>query len=481
MIYPLLLLITDFVTLLAAFTVAYILRVQIDSRPLVQEIEAITFIKVFLLLIPFWLIVNALLGLYSRHIFEKRLPELGRLLVGSFIGILIVIGFDFTQDDSIFPARAVPIYAFIAAFILLALARNLLWIVRRKLFKFGIGVRNVLIIGSNTATTQLAEILMETRNSGYRIVGIIGNKNFLPRRWTGKHFSHIGDALDNLSKLGIHTIIQTELYESEKLNQRIFESIRNNHLQYKFIPSQSDFYTGKNTVEVLWGFPVISVHQTPLIGWGRIFKRMTDIFLAFLALLLVSPFIILVVIFQKIREPRAPIFYAQERVTRYGTKFKIFKFRTMIWKYSTGKNAPCKDDIDSLKKMGREDLIAEFLKTNKLANDPRVTKFGSFLRKTSIDELPQLINVLRGDLSLVGPRAVREFELKAFRDQAGGDVVLSVKSGVTGLWQVSGRSNLSLEERVRLELYYVQNWSLWLDIKILLKTVLVVLKGSGAR
>ena len=129
--------------------------------------------------------------------------------------------------------------------------------------------------------------------------------------------------------------------------------------------------------------------------------------------------------------------------------------------------------------MGRNDLAAEYEKHRKVAFDPRITAFGNFLRKTSLDELPQLFNVLRGDLSLVGPRPILPQEVKFSRSRAA--LLHSVKSGVTGLWQVSGRSNLSFEERIELELFYAQNWSFWLDIKILFKTVGVVLFRRGAK
>ena len=481
MIYPLLLLLSDFVALLAAFTLAYILRVQIDTRPLVQQIEATTFIKAFLLLIPFWLLVNGLLGLYTKTVYEKRLPELGRLAVASFIGILIIIGFDFVNDEALFPARLVPVYGLAAAFALQLLNRNILWLIRRKLFKYGFGVRGVMIIGSNQTTTKFAEQLDHTLSSGYEIKAIVGNKASLPKDFKGKHFSSLDEALAAIPKLGIHTVIQSELFEQPARNQKIFEAIRNHHLQYKFIPAMSEFYTGKNTTELLLGYPVISVHQTPLIGWGRVVKRLVDFIFTIILLVPALPIILVFAIVIKATDPSGPVIYRHRRVTRFGTEFYIYKLRSMFWRYSTGEKGKRKSDQEIFKEMGREDLIEEFEKKHKVENDPRVMPIGRFIRKSSIDELPQLFNVLRGNLSLVGPRAMTKHELSEYRHQAGGDVVLSVKSGITGLWQVSGRSNLSFEERIRLELFYVQNWSLWLDLKILLKTIGVVLKGSGAR
>jgi lipopolysaccharide/colanic/teichoic acid biosynthesis glycosyltransferase len=153
----------------------------------------------------------------------------------------------------------------------------------------------------------------------------------------------------------------------------------------------------------------------------------------------------------------------------------MYKFRSMAAKY--GK----KDAATEFREMGREDLAKEYEKNFKVEVDPRITRLGKFLRASSIDELPQLFNVLKGDLSLVGPRPVPRKELDAKFTTTHGALLLSVKSGVTGLWQVSGRSDLSTEQRINIELYYAQNWTFWLDIKILFKTIIVVLFRRGAR
>lgn len=481
MIYPLLLIFTDFVALLSAFSLAYILRVQVDSSPLVAQISAVSFIEVFALLFPFWLLTNAFLGLYTKPVYEKRFPELGRLFVGSFIGVLIIIGYDFLRDETIFPARLVPIYGFILAFVLLAIFRNALWLWRRFMFRYGYGVRGVMIIGSNDATEKLAERLKYTLSSGYKIRAIVGNKKYLPKHYDGEQYPTLTEGLSQLPKHAIHTIIQTEFYDSPSKNQQIFEAVRDNHLQYKFLPSQSEFYTGKNTVEVLFGFPVISVHQTPLIGWGRIIKRILDVLFGILILIIASPIILLTAIAIKIVDPRGPIFYTQERMTRFGSTFKVYKFRSMYWKYSVKKGSDiASQNIKMFEKMNRPDLVTEYKKYHKVKNDPRIMPFGNFMRSSSIDELPQLFNVIKGDISLIGPRPMYRDELEAFHQEAGGDVILSVKSGLTGMWQVSGRSDVSMQERVKLDLYYVQNWSLWLDIKIFAKTIYIVIKKSGA-
>ena len=234
----------------------------------------------------------------------------------------------------------------------------------------------------------------------------------------------------------------------------------------------SEFYSGKNTVDVFLGYPVIAVHQTPLVGWGEIVKRIFDLIVVALLLLVLSPLYLLLIALQKILNP-GPIFYVSERLTRYAKPFGLYKFRTMGAKYGG------RDAAEEFRDMGREDLALEYEQNRKVKNDPRITRFGRFLRATSLDELPQFFNVLRGELSLVGPRPILPQELHLYKGR--GALLHSVKSGVTGLWQVSGRSNLAFDKRVELELYYAQNWSFWLDIKILLKTLPALFKKGSAR
>jgi len=160
-------------------------------------------------------------------------------------------------------------------------------------------------------------------------------------------------------------------------------------------------------------------------------------------------------------------------LSRFSKPIRLYKFRTMGAQY--GK----KDASIEFEEMNRPDLAAEYRRDHKVADDPRITWFGKFLRNTSLDEFPQFINVLLGDLSLVGPRPILPQEVKFSKNRTA--LLHSVKSGVTGLWQVSGRSNLSFDERIELELYYAQNWSFWLDLRILFKTIGVVLHKTGAR
>jgi len=480
MLYPILLIIGDFIAILAAFTVAYILRVEVDTRPLVTDIPAFSFIKAFFILLPLWLIINAFLGLYSKNIYEKRLSELSRVIVGTFIGMLLIIGFDYLSSTQLFPARLVVVYAFVLALTLLLIERNILWQLRRMAFKYGYGLRSVALIGNTVATKELAILFQDSKTSGYNIRLIIGGKQAVPAGFRGKVVGSLDQGLGMIRDLDINSIIQTEFYEQESKNHKILLAARENHLSYKFIPAQSEFYGSKNTVEIFNGFPMVLIHQTPLIGWGRVVKRLFDVFVSLLALIIAIPIMVPFALIIKISDPKGPIIFKHRRITRFGTPFDIYKLRSMYWKYSAGQAGAKKTELEIFKELGREDLIEEFQANQKVKDDPRIMPIGKFIRATSIDELPQLLNVLKGNLSLVGPRAIVKDELVRYKKYDGGGLVTSVKSGITGLWQVSGRSDLSYEERVKLDTYYVQNWSFWLDIKILLKTVLVVLKKTGA-
>lgn len=471
-LYSITLILGDFFVLLLAFTLAYTLRVIFDQRPLVAQISALDFLRTALVLIPMWLVVFAFLGLYSSQVYTKRLLEWGRLLVGSIVGILIVLGYSFIVDEPVFPARLVAVYAFVGSFVLLLLGRESMRQVRIMLFRFGKGISRVLVVGNSDATKDIAAQLSDTRRSGYKIVAIAGPKSALPKGFRGVHYAQIEQALDNLKRHHITTIIQTDLYDSAERNQKILHAAQERHITYGFIPGEPEFYSGKNVVDVFLGYPVITVYQTPLTGWGVVVKRIFDLVFTTGIIIILSPLLLLIALLQKLFNP-GPVFYVSTRLTRYSTPFGLIKFRTMRPQY--GK----RDATEDFRKMGREDLVKEYELNRKVKNDPRVTWFGEFLRKTSIDELPQLFNVLQGNLSLVGPRPILPQELGLY--QGKNALLHSVKSGVTGLWQVSGRSELSFQKRVELELYYAQNWSFWLDVKILLKTLPAVFRKTGAR
>ena len=232
------------------------------------------------------------------------------------------------------------------------------------------------------------------------------------------------------------------------------------------------------TVSTIAGIPLIELRRTRLTGWSRIIKRAVDILLSSLFIIICLPvyLIISIIIFF---ETGRPIIYKNERIGQYNRRFFTYKFRTMFQNVSTGSQFG-KSGTDAL--ILEQELIKNSsVKTGpiyKIQNDPRITKFGRFLRHWSLDELPQFWNVIRGEMSLVGPRPHQPREVNQYAEKH--SILLAIKPGITGMAQISGRSNLSFEEEVQLDTFYVENWSLYLDFIILVKTPFMVIRGKGA-
>lgn len=467
-VYGISLIILDFLALLSAFVAAYILRVRIDDRPLIEFVPARYYFGTFALLLVFWIGIFALLGLYNSSIYEKRFKEFGRLLVGSFVGLLFVLSVAYFSKETIFPARLVPVYGFVFAFSLVVLFRNIARLVRSRLFRYGIGINNILIVGNTDVVNELRE-LFKDKQSGYKIVGIAAH----PGKIRGtRTFSSFEAATKHLDAKNVHSILQTELFTEPEKNNAILEYAQRNHMSYRFIPGNTELFVGNIDVELFRSsIPVIAVNQTALTGWGQVVKRVFDIIVTLPIVILLLPVYFLLALLIFLSDFGSPLF-EQERVTRFNKVFKIYKFRSHKKKYNglTPEQA--------FTKMGKPELIKQYREGgDQIPEDPRVSFIGRIMRPLSLDELPQLLNILKGDISLVGPRALvpQEIELAKSKHH-----IVSVKSGLTGLAQVSGRKDISFEERRKLDLYYVQNWSFWLDVTILLKTIRVVLSGRGA-
>jgi exopolysaccharide biosynthesis polyprenyl glycosylphosphotransferase len=291
-------------------------------------------------------------------------------------------------------------------------------------------------------------------------------------------YASLTEAVKSIGKSRIDEIIQADsaLQQDDVLD--LVHYATNNHIVYRFVPNQFGLYASNSVLSSLAGVPMIEIRLTPLEGWGRIAKRVFDLLGSVIGIVILSPVLLLLALIVKVGEPDGPVIFRHRRLSRNGNEVQVMKFRTMSWKYSTGPDRPYKTAEQAFRAMGREDLIEEFQKVQKVENDPRVNRLGRFLRKASLDELPQLFNVLRGDMSLVGPRPVIPAELEHYGDRRAS--FLALKPGITGLWQISGRNDISYEDRVKLDIYYVENWSLLMDLKILLKTGLAIFRGRGA-
>lgn len=475
LIYGLVLVVGDALALVAAFLLAYFLRGHLGHLPVAHPIHGTTYLKIFFLLLPFWILVFAFMGLYSNTIQEKRFTELARLLIGSFVGLFFVTSYAYFSLHPVFPSKLVPVYGFGLAFVFLVVFRNLARGIRSWLFTYGIGITNILLVGNTRVTVELIEMLKDSPLSGYRIVGVVADKQQAKQRYPDLTvFDDFDEAVAKLNPRHIHGIVQTELYASGERNNQILEYAQTHHISYRFVPGNSELFVGNIAVELFRSsIPVIAVHQTALIGWGRIVKRVCDLIFSTILLIPGLPLMVVIGLLIKLSDLRAPIFFKDPRLTRFGNIVKIYKFRSHRRAF-TGLTPE-----EAFTKMGRPELIKAYREGgDQIPDDPRISRIGGFLRRTSLDELPQLVNIFKGDISFVGPRALQPHELE---QHAKKDLILAVKSGLTGLAQVSGRRDLPVPERRKLDLYYVQNWSLWMDLTILIKTVRLVVGRIGAK
>ncbi len=322
----------------------------------------------------------------------------------------------------------------------------------------GLGVKNVLIIGAGRVGREVASYLEDNKHLGLVVRG------FLDR-------NHVSDPdvlgqIDDLPRVARSEFVDEIIIavpDQKHLVKRAMLEARRCQLDVKLVPQ---FYAGfgrQATMQYLGEVPVMAFHQEPIPVFGRLIKRASDIFGSLLGLVLLSPLLIAIATLIK-RDSPGPVLYPALRTGKKGRHFVCYKFRTMV------------TNADEVK----EQLRAQNQRKGpffKITNDPRITPAGALLRKYSLDELPQLWNVLKGEMSLVGPRPhplddVEHYDLEHMRR-------LDVTPGLTGLWQVTARRDASFENAMVLDLEYIESWNLWLDIKLLLKTVLVVVKGLG--
>lgn len=467
----------DCIALVGAFVVAYIIRVHIQQNVVAHPISAFGFLGILLIALPVWVIIFALVGLYNQSNTRGRLSELGRIFVAVSGSVMAIILLDFISVQPIFPSKSVPIYAYGLGLVFVTLARSIMRSIQVFCFRFGIGLHKVLIVGSGELTESIYTSL-NNRKSGFQVVGILDTTKGANTALDGiAYCTDLNEAYSLIAANNIDQIIQadSELDQDEVLG--LVDYASNKQISYKFVPNQFGMYATNSSFSEIAGIPILEIRLTPLDGWGRIIKRIFDVIGATFGLILLSPLLIIVALTIKIADP-GPIFFKHKRLTRTGKEFYVYKFRSMRYKFTSEKKYKGKSPEEVFKILGRDDLVEEFKLSQKVQNDPRVYPFGSFMRRTSIDELPQLINAWFGDLSLVGPRPIIPKEILRYGDQKAS--LMSLKPGITGLWQVSGRSDLGYEERVKLDIYYVENWSLWLDIKILIRTIRVIFSNNGA-
>ena len=462
------LIVSDALMLVLSFACAYFIRVKVDPRPWMFEFQFFEFVQTVVLLVPILLIILAVLGLYQKNVFlaKSRLPERGRLVLAAILSVAALIVYDFFTGEDLFPVRVMALTSVLLSFVFLLVGRMVIRLAVRMIFRNDYGTKRVVIIGNHKNTEYLADYITSTPESGYRLAGVVAGKKYIPKDLKTHQYSSLKDAL---KKAQADVIFQTD----EKSTEYVYKQTVQRHLLYYFVPSETALSSHFGELELVGTTPAVLVMTTPLTGWYAGVKRLFDIVFAVVGLVLAAIPMLIVWLILKCGNPREPAIYTDERLTRYNRKFKCYKFRSMKPEYS-GMTAD-----EAFNKMGKPELIRKYRKDGDyLKDDPRITKFGHFIRRTSLDELPQLVNILKGDISLIGPRALLPGELRDYGDRS---LILTVKSGLTGFAQVSGRRDIPFEERRALDIYYVRNWSLTLDTQIFFKTIAAVLKHDGAK
>lgn len=468
LIFRIALILGDALAIVVAFLFAYLFRINIDQRPYFFEANPEDFLHAIVILVPVWVILLFIMGLYSKKVIlsHSRAAENVRLFVSSILGTMALITYEYFTNKSILPTRTVAIYATLLCFIILLLIRSAIHYVRSRFARKNRGTLKAIVIGNSDNTTRLLNHFIDFPEDGYTLSAVVSNKSLIPEKYQKKRFTSLKEAL---SKTSADVIFQTDDHGTEYVYSQAIKY----HTLYYYVPSEATLSSHIGDLELIGDTPAISVRITPLVGGARIVKRAMDIILGVIVFIIASIPMAIIWLVIKFSDIKSPAIYSEYRLSRYNKKVKIFKFRSMKQKYCGMMPE------QAFAKMGKPELIEPYRKNGDfLPKDPRITKIGKFIRKTSLDELPQILNVIRGDISLVGPRALVPGELRDYGDRS---LLLSVKSGLTGLAQVSGRRFISFDERRALDLYYVQNWSLWLDISILFRTIGAVFSQKGAK
>lgn len=458
----------DAVALVLSFAMAYFVRTHVDPRPYTFESQFTDFVVTICFLVPIMLVILAALGLYRKSIFlgRSRLPERGRLVLAAVLSVAALIVYDFFKGENIFPVRVMAVTAMALSFVFLLAERILIRFLIRLIFRNDYGTKRAVIIGNHKNTGYLADYISSTPERGYRLAGIVASKKYIPKDLKTHQYSSLKDAL---RKARADVIFQTD----EKSTEYVYRQTVLRHLEYYFVPSETALSSHFGELELIGNTPAVMVMTTPLVGGYAFIKRAFDIVFSLVAIIVAAIPMLLIWVALKLSDFKHSPIYADERLTQYNRRFRCYKFRSMKPEYS---GMPAEK---AFVLMGKPELIKKYRKNGDyMKNDPRITRLGGFLRRTSLDELPQLFNILKGDISLIGPRALMPGELRDYGDRS---LLLTVKSGLTGFAQVSGRRDISFEERRALDIYYVRNWSLMLDLSIFFKTIAVVLRGEGAK
>ena len=462
------LIISDIVMTGIALRLAYAVRFEL-SLPIFQ-LEVTPLFPLYqvlaIILLPLWTFIFAANGLYDRRHLLGGTQEYARAFRATSVGMLLVVIAGFLEPTFIL-ARGWLLVSWMATFLLVCVARFLLRRLVYRLRHHGYFLTPTLIVGTNDEGISLAQQLNSWRTSGLDVLGFVDDGTVVGTP-VYKNLHALG-SVDKLDELISRYDIEELILATSALTRTEIVAIFRRYglvdgLNLRLSSGLFEVITTGLEVKEMAYTPLVSIHKVRLTGLDRALKLMLDFLIAIPGLVAIAPMMLLIAIAIKLDSP-GPILYRRRVMGINGRQFDGFKFRTM--------HVNGNEILDQYPGL-REQLA----RTHKLKDDPRVTTVGRFLRQTSLDELPQLINVLRREMSLVGPRMISPEEMDEYDDW--GLNLLTVAPGISGLWQVSGRSDVSYEQRIQLDMHYIRNWNIWLDIQILIQTIPAVLKGRGA-
>lgn len=451
----------DFVLLIAAGISAYNLRFSSWSeniRPIIFNLPFNEFFKSLLIISFLWLLMMAISGLYNIRGASKLAQELRKIFFACSTGLALVAILIFFQR-ALFDSRFIVLVGWLFAIIYLSLAHVFIRFLQRRLFIYGYGVHKIILVGNSKTTESLIAEFARNREFGFEVI----------KRVRDFSLETAQELTEFIKDHKIDEIIQSDPNLTKVEVLRLFDFANENHLIFKYVADLLEVKVLRTEVSELFGIPIVEVKKTTLEGWGKVFKRFFDIVVSGILILILSPILILTALII-VLDSRGPIFFSRRddgsyvyRVGKGGVPFKYFKFRSMI----PNSDSMRYNELADRNLRGDGPMV-------KIKDDPRVTRFGHFMRRFSIDELPELFLVFIGRMSLVGPRPHLPEEVAKYENYH--KKTLTIKPGISGLAQVSGRSDLLFEEEVKLDVYYIENWSMWLDFSILFKTPFAVLK-----
>jgi len=451
----------DYLALIFAALAAYFIRywpaIQ-NIRPVVFDLSFRDYLSLVIGIALFWLIIFALAGLYTIGGTKRLREELGRTFVACSAGLALVLAV-MVFSRFLFDSRFIILTSWFLAIIFVGIERIFIRAGQKISYKFGFGVHRIVIIGNGQVAKNLAEEFTKHKSLGYKIAAQF--LNFDAK--TSNQLKQMAEAN------AIDEIIEINPNANTEQTIDLINFINEYHLDFRYTADLLGTQLTNIDVTTYAGMPIVEVKKTRLDGWGRINKRIFDIFDSIILIILTSPIMLITALAIKI-DSAGPIFFRYKRMGQFGKPFNYFKLRSMIKDAHKYRFDP--------EFLARQKNLREGSPMIKFKNDPRITRVGKFIRRFSIDELPELFLVLIGKMSLVGPRPHEIEEVERY--QRHHKKVLTIKPGITGLAQISGRSDLNFEEEIKLDTFYIENWSLSLDLQILFKTPMAVLKRRKA-